>query len=172
MGTTVEWTRLTRPPVEVFAATDWARSEIESLRKENRRIRRENTKLRAQLHEASEKQQLGEAVESFVRNLFDRLRAIQETVAEFAFQRQEKLERVLLTLASGRFYFLFMLRKGDYDWNLSDELGDLHAAMLEQENNVPLSCAVVPGGFGNEEYLSEYTLSILQLGPQEAPEEG
>ena len=145
------WTELKLPGLAEFAHFEYLKLRVQELEQEN-------AELRGKLEQAH-------TVEHLVRRLTDELQPVLDLVAAFAMdnERMARIDRVLFTLGETRFYFLFILEGEAYEWDLADSLGDLQRSILELHSKVPVSCSLVPGGFGNEEYRSRLTLSILPV---------
>lgn len=154
-----EWSQLIPPPPERLSPI--LREELSRLKAENRQLHGENQALRKELHRASETQEVIEKVSGEIEKL---LRVAMGKAAKFLDNHLDKLDRIHLTLAEGRFRFLFMLKTSEFDWELSDELGDLQADIIAESSFLPIDCMLVTGGFDNEQYLCDATLSTCVPG--------
>ncbi|MHC4253003.1 MAG: hypothetical protein ACYS9X_28120 [Planctomycetota bacterium] len=163
-GAAVGWSPLAPPPVEeLMTRLAWARETIARMREANLRLRKDNVRMRRLLNEKEEPTGPEELMKEFVAEFRRRLAPIMREVGMFAAQHADRVERVLLTLGDGHLYFLFMLRSDHFDWELSDELGDLQGLIIAECPGMPVACSVVPGGFDNERYLSSCQLSELNV---------
>ncbi len=151
MTTKAAWTELKMPGLAELAHFEYLKIRVQELEEEN-------TELRGRLQEVDK-------IEHLVESFIDEMRQVLDEVAEFAMREEHmpRIHRVLLTLGETRFCFLFILRGGSYEWDLADSLGELQRSILTKHSKMPVSCSLVPGGFGNEEYRSRLTLSILPV---------
>ena len=151
MATKAIWTELKMPALAELAHFEYLKIKVQELEEEN-------AELRGKLENV-------DTVKHLVESFIDEMRQVLDEVAEFAMSEEHmpRIDRVLLTLGETRFCFLFVLRGGSYEWALADSLGDLQRSILTKHSKMPVSCSLVPGGFGNEEYRSRFTLSILTV---------
>ncbi len=151
MTTKAAWTELKMPALAELAHFEYLKMKVQELEEEN-------AELRGRLQETEKVQQL-------VATFMNEMHQVRDEVAEFAMSEEHmpRIDRVLLTLGETRFCFLFILRGGSYEWDLADSLGELQRSILTKHSKMPVSCSLVPGGFGNEEYRSRLTLSILPV---------